>query len=232
MSRQQIPSEFLLGLAEHNLVAIPELGCQVHYQVVEPLLQLCDSARAAGFDLQVASSFRGFERQRLIWNAKAAGQRPVFDNAGQQLDMTVLTDIEKVHAILRWSTLPGASRHHWGTDLDVYDSSAIAADYRVQLTRSECVGSGPFAAFHCWLADLIADGKSCGFYRPYAKDCGGVAPEPWHLSYIPLAQAYAHQRTEALLRQQLEASDIALKPCVLEHLSDLYQRYVLVPEEQ
>ena len=24
-------------------------------------------------------------------------------------------------AILVWSALPGASRHHWGTDLDVFD---------------------------------------------------------------------------------------------------------------
>ncbi len=30
--------------------------------------------------------------------------------------------------------------------------------------------------------------REFGFYRPYAVDRGGVHPEPWHLSYAPLAQ--------------------------------------------
>jgi LAS superfamily LD-carboxypeptidase LdcB len=224
----QLTSETLLGLNDTALTALPDLQCQLHINVVEPLLHLCDSAQAAGFFLRVASSYRSFERQRLIWNAKAKGERPVLDDRGQLLDLAVLTDLQKVHAILRWSALPGASRHHWGTDIDVYDGSAVSADYRLQLTLEECCDGGPFVPFHAWLTDTIAAGNSFGFYRPYALDCGGIAPEPWHLSYAPLADEFARQRTEALLRTQIEATDIALKSTILDHFSALYQRYVLI----
>lgn len=221
--------QVLFGLIETDLVQVPEYQCQLHVDVVAPFLHLCDKAKKAGFCLRVASSFRNFERQRLIWNAKASGLRPVLDDQGNLLDLTRLSDLEKVHAIMRWSALPGASRHHWGTDIDVYDSAAISADYRVQLTVDECCNTGPFAPFHAWLSDTIANGEGEGFYRPYVLDSGGIAPEPWHLSYAPVANRYARQRTERCLRAHLETADIALKTTVLEHFSALYQRYMANP---
>lgn len=220
----------LLGLTETGLVAVADLSCQLHAVVVEPLLCLRESAFQAGFCLQVASSFRSCERQVQIWNAKASGHRPVLDSRGQPLDLGQFTDLQKVEAIMRWSALPGSSRHHWGTDLDIYDGSTLAANYRVQLTHDECCGHGPFAAFHQWLSLTIAAGESFGFYRPYAIDTGGVAPEPWHLSYAPLADKFARQRTEAMLRDHVEALDIALKPTILAHFSELYRRFIQIAE--
>lgn len=225
----QLSPEVLFGLTETDLVQVPEHQCQLHADVVAPFLHLYDKAQQAGFCLRVASSFRNFERQRSIWNAKASGLRAVLDDQGKALDLTRLTDLEKVHAIMRWSALPGASRHHWGTDIDVYDSAAVSADYRVQLTLDECGNAGPFAPFHTWLTGLVATGESEGFYRPYALDCGGIAPEPWHLSYAPTAGHYARQRTERRLRATIETADIALKATVLEHFSALYQRYIAIP---
>jgi len=52
-------------------------------------------------------------RQAEIWNAKAAGLRPVLDANEQPIDTGTLSERELVFAILRWSALPGASRHHW-----------------------------------------------------------------------------------------------------------------------
>jgi LAS superfamily LD-carboxypeptidase LdcB len=217
-------------LDESQLVTVDDLNCHLLPDAATALLQLCEHATNHGFHIKVASSFRSFERQLLIWNAKAAGQRPVMDSEGLPLDMDSLSELEKIEAIMRWSALPGASRHHWGTDLDVYDTSLIDADYRVQLTLGECFGSGPFALFHQWLDASIADGNSFGFYRPYAIDRGGVAPEPWHLSFAPLSQEFAVQHNETLLRQLLEQSDIAFKPTILEHLPALYQRFVQLPK--
>lgn len=221
-------SAILLGLSDEHLVAVPQINCQLHKAVVAPILQLNECAAHAGFCVKVASSFRSFDRQLAIWNAKATGLRPVLNAHGQAIDLTRLSDVEKVHAILRWSALPGASRHHWGTDLDIYDGAAVGDDYRVQLVQEECCDNGPFTAFHQWLTSVINTQNSVGFYRPYSVDRGGVAPEPWHISYAPLADQFAQQRTEAVLRTQLERSDIALKSTVLEHFSALYQRYVLL----
>jgi LAS superfamily LD-carboxypeptidase LdcB len=227
----QIGAQFILGLDESPLAFYASLNCQVHKAVIKPLQQLCERARDAGFELRVASSFRSFARQLTIWNAKATGQRPVLDSTGQQLDLASLDDWQKVQAIMRWSALPGASRHHWGTDMDVYDGAAVSTDYRLQLTAAECEGDGPFTRFHRWLDETIAAENSEGFYRPYGCDRGGVAPEPWHISFAPLAQLYAATQSEATLRQQLERSDIALKATVLAHLPELYQRFIVVPDE-
>lgn len=218
----------LLGLNDSELVEVPELACRVHRAVVAPLLQLQARAAEAGFALRVASSYRSFERQRLIWNAKAQGQRPVLDSAGEPLDISLLSETELVYAILRWSALPGASRHHWGTDLDVYDASCIAPDYPLQLTVAETCGDGPFAAFHAWLSEELQR-PECEFYRPYVEDRGGIAPEPWHLSYAPLALEFARQHSAALLREQLLAADLALKTTVLADLNSIYQRFIAVP---
>jgi LAS superfamily LD-carboxypeptidase LdcB len=190
-------------------------------------LRLRASAVDAGFDRRVASSSRSFERQLLIWNNKASGLRPVLDERGLPLDIARLGELDLVYAILRWSALPGASRHHWGTDLDVYDASRMPPGYQVQLTQAETEGDGFFADFHRWVSVELAAGHY-DFYRPYAKDTGGVAPEPWHLSYAPLAVAYAQALTPALLREQLAQTDIVLKSCILDNLDDIYQRFVCV----
>jgi hypothetical protein len=55
---------------------------------------------------------------------------------------------------------------------------------------------------------------------------GSISPEPWHLSYAPLARLFATQLTEDVLRKKLQATDIALKDSVLKNLSDIYQHYI------
>ena len=47
---------------------------------------LTAQAAEAGFDVQIASAWRGFERQQTIWNGKAAGQRPVLDAQGNPVE--------------------------------------------------------------------------------------------------------------------------------------------------
>ncbi|HSC66383.1 MAG TPA: M15 family metallopeptidase [Cellvibrio sp.] len=217
----------LLGLDENELIEVPALACRVHRQIVDPLLFLQARAASAGFDLAVASSYRSFERQLLIWNNKVRGLRPVLNDKGEAIDINRLTDRDKVFAILRWSALPGASRHHWGSDIDVYDRSAIDANYQLQLTLEETQTGGPFAAFHRWLSDELILGNS-GFFRPYALDKGGIAPEPWHLSYAPLAQEFSRRFTPDILLRQLEQAELELKQVVCDNLDEIYQRFICV----
>ncbi len=196
----------------------------LHARVIDPFRQLQAVAAQRGFDLRVASGFRSFDRQLAIWNAKAEGRRPVLDSAGSPLDMARLNDRDKVFAILRWSALPGTSRHHWGTDMDVWDAGAVAPDYRLQLTVDEYSDGGPFAALSDWLAsDEVA---RLGFVRPYDRDRGGVAPEPWHLSYRPVATGCESRLTPQALAPVLADSDMRLRDAVLGHLDDILSRFV------
>jgi len=184
-------------------------------------------AAESGMELAIASGYRSFERQLSIWNRKVRGQLPVLDPQGQTMEISKLSDIEKVFAILRWSALPGASRHHWGTDCDVYDKAAMPSGYSLQLTQEEA--RGLFAALHGWLDSQIATQRAEGFFRPYDVDRGGIAPEPWHLSYAPLAETCQQAFCIHRLAKILQVADMELKEVVLENLMDIYRRFILLP---
>lgn len=220
----------LTGQSQCHLQAVGDSqALWLHGQVLPYWQVLVERAEQAGFRLAIASAWRGFERQRLIWQGKATGGRPVLDSGGVPLDITTLTDDERLFAILRWSAIPGCSRHHWGTDLDVFDAGAVAPDYRVQLTIDECTGCGPFAALHAWL-DAELQRPSAVFYRPYAEDRGGIAPEPWHLSCWPVAARYDMLLDEGRLIDWIMQQDIALKERIRVHWHDIFHRYVRVTD--
>src|SRR5579871_1839442 len=96
--------------------------CLLHARAGKAASALQKAARAAGLELYVASSFRDFNRQLGIWNGKFNGQRPLLDRAGAVIDRANLYENELIDAILIWSALPGASRHHWGSDFDVMEA--------------------------------------------------------------------------------------------------------------
>jgi LAS superfamily LD-carboxypeptidase LdcB len=218
----------LFGLDDH-LIDWHSLTCGVHRDVVAPFMALQAAAAEQGFELAIASGYRDFERQLAIWNAKARGLRPVLDTAGRPLDIARLDPWDLAQAILRWSALPGASRHHWGTDLDVYDSRAVAADYKVQLLATEVQGDGPFVPLHNWLDQRISNGRAEGFFRPYQADRGGIAPERWHLSYAPLSGGFQLALDKNSLLEIITSQPIELQDTIVSHMDEIYQRFVLVP---
>lgn len=217
----------LTGQEQSHLVPCSD-GHWLQPLAARSLELLQQDAREAGFELAVASSFRSYERQLAIFNAKAGGARPVHDDLGMPVDMRQLPPAEQLHAILRFSALPGTSRHHWGTDLDVFDATAVAADYRVQLSPAEVAPGGVFDSFHCWLDERIGAGDSHGFFRPYGIDRGGVAPERWHLSYAPLSRDCAVPDAGVLLNLWTDTGLLLLED-VVASLEELLDRYMVIP---
>ena len=213
----------LTGRVATHVSDAPVLGARLHTRVVAAANSLREAAAAAGIDLAIVSAFRDFDRQSGIWNGKFRGERPVLDRAGQPLEMAGLDDRARVRAILVWSALPGASRHHWGTDFDVIDRAAVSAGYRPELTVAEFT-TGPFVRLNEWLGANLANH---GFFRPYTTDRGGVHPEPWHLSYAPVSVPALQGMTLQVLREAIERSDLAGRETVLEQLSEIYDRYVV-----
>ena len=221
---------YVTGETEEHLCAAAEverLGVPVHRDVVAPFLRLRDKARDAGFDLRILSGFRSFTQQLSIWNRKATGTLAVLDSSAAPLDVGTLSERQLVFAILRWSALPGASRHHWGTDLDVYDFRAKPAEYEIELVPEEVNAGGMFGPLHAWLDERMAAGEAFGFFRPYDRDRQGVAPERWHVSHAPTAEGCERQFTLSLLRTTVKRADMALRHVVLEHLDEIYERFVV-----
>ncbi|MDO3386111.1 M15 family metallopeptidase [Gilvimarinus sp. SDUM040013] len=213
-----------LGLDDTHLVEFCATA-KVHRDLVQPLSDLYEGLRPFGCKLAVASGFRSFERQLAIFNAKASGERAILDDLGNVIDIRLLSKRETLWAILRFSALPGASRHHWGTDIDVYDKAAVSEGYRLQLVASEYDCHGVFRVLGRALPACL---ENCGFYRPYTQDKNGVAPEPWHLSCSELAEPFAKALTKELLSEQLAQTDILLKSEILNNIDEIYRRFVAV----
>jgi LAS superfamily LD-carboxypeptidase LdcB len=213
----------LTGRARTHIVDAAEPSCALHGHVVAAFTQLRRAAAADGFDLVPLSAFRDFTRQLSIWNRKWSGETPLNDPEGKVLDTARLSAAERIDAILHWSALPGASRHHWGTDLDLIDRRALPPGYRVQLVPAEYAPAGPFAPLAEWLE---ANAPRFGFFRPFRGILSGVQAEPWHFSFAPVAEPARRGLTPAVLRDALESSDLAGKEAVLPRIDELHARYV------
>jgi len=218
-----LDSQQLTGQVASHVRAIPELDTTLHPAAATVALGLREAARSEGMDLAIVSGFRSFERQLSIWNAKYRGERALFDRQGNAFDYASLDDRSRVDAILLWSALPGASRHHWGTDIDVIDRAAVPADYRPQLTIEEFGTGGPFLRLSDWLSLNM---QRFGFFKPYTVDRGGVQPEPWHLSYAPVAVPALEALTIEVLFAAITVSDMEGREQVLARLPELHERYV------
>jgi LAS superfamily LD-carboxypeptidase LdcB len=216
--------EQLTGRTRDHLTEVSDPRCSLHREVIAPYLAMRAAAAADGIDLTAISSFRDFDRQLAIWNAKFRGERPMQDRDGLPMDALALAPAERVDAILWWSALPGASRHHWGTDFDVMDPNMLPPGYRLQLIPAEYQSGGPFERLTRW---LDAHMHAFGFYRPYSTDRGGVRPEPWHLSYAPVAARAQQAFAVDQLQTVLAATDIDGKEQVLESLARNFANYVV-----
>ena len=134
MSFMNMESADLLpyGLGSPELVEFQN-GYFVCKGVRDDLSRLDAHLKENGFRLRLESAYRPFEKQLSIWNRKARGELALLDEFGKPMERPQ-DEEELMYAILTWSALPGASRHHLGTDIDVVDGNACPEGYDVQLT--------------------------------------------------------------------------------------------------
>ncbi len=212
----------LTGLCHSHITWLNEkLG--VHQDMLPAWNALKEAADRDGFSLKIASGFRDFNRQLSIWNRKFSGELSTKDKDNNIVDFTLLNDDQKVDAILLFSALPGTSRHHWGTDIDVYADNLLNDDQKLQLEPWEYETNGPFEQLALW---LHAHSEHHGFFFPYDKYRGGVAAEPWHLSFMPIAQYCLCETDVTCLSQVISEADILGKTAILKKLPNIIEQYV------
>lgn len=222
--------EILTGRIENDLIEYN--GHKINKNILDDFLKLKELAlKEIGSDLTILSSYRSFEKQENIWNQKAFGKRKLFNKIGEELDFNLLTPEEVLQSILYWSAIPGASRHHWGTDIDIYDANMLSKD-KVQLIHSECIEGGVFEKLHKWLDEKINQTNSFGFFRPYNTDKGegSVSVEKWHLSYAPLANLYLENYTIDIFIKNINESQIELKDLIQKKI-EFYYNYITKIDE-
>jgi LAS superfamily LD-carboxypeptidase LdcB len=214
----------LTGRARTHIIDIEQPPCALHFEAVTSFLAMREAARRDGIDLRAASSYRDYDRQIALWNRKWRGERPLYARDGRPLEHARLSEPQLVDAILAWSAIPGGSRHHWGTDVDVVDAAAMPEGYQVQLLPSEYAPDGVFARLTNWLDRHMT---RFGFFRPYGSDRGGAGVEPWHLSYAPIASEAMEALSLSVLRSAIVQGDMLGKEAVLERLPEIYTRFIL-----
>ncbi len=200
----------------------------IHKDVLGPFQKLRKDSIKNGFRIEILSGFRDYDHQKRIWNEKANGTRLLLDDHGHPLDPKKLTDEQKLFAMLRWSAIPGASRHHWGTEIDIYDGSKTESKKDVSLVPNESAPGGLFHPLHCWIHEQICMRSAHDFYLPYTKEVGSVAPELWHLSYAPLSKRLREKYTFELFVTTISIDpELALQKLIIKHARDIYDRFVI-----
>jgi LAS superfamily LD-carboxypeptidase LdcB len=218
-----ITQAHILGKDERLLVDCQN-GFRLLPEVCNAFKQMQIAAAQDNVDIQIVSSYRSFDRQLQIWQNKWSGKATLLDVNEMCLDASTLSEQEKILAILTWSALPGASRHHWGTDLDVYDKKSIEQNHHdFQLVCSE-YDQGPCTLLNNW---LNKHASKFGFTQPYSEYNGGIAREPWHLSFQSSADKMIALQDEHMLLANLKKSDILGLDFIISNMSNIYQRFIL-----
>ncbi|MGR6981866.1 M15 family metallopeptidase [Testudinibacter sp. P27/CKL/0425] len=223
----KLSAEMLTGKSEAHLLPLASPYADHHKLQAEALrafTALQQSAVSAGFDLQPASSFRDFFRQQYIWNGKFCGQRKVHDDLGEPLDLSCMDEWQKCQAILRWSALPGASRHHWGTEIDIYDPTRLPQGQTLQLEPWEYAPQGYFYELSQWLNEQLPHFDFTLPFQPASTL--EIGCEPWHISYQPLAEQCRAQFNPEILLASWQNEEIAGKAILETQLDNIFTRFI------
>ena len=213
----------ITGRTRTHIVQLDAPRFAAHPDVVRAFLRMREAAAVDGIELRPYSSFRGYDAQLRIWTMKFNGQATLYDIDGRPRERAGFDETETIRRILDWSALPGASRHQWGTEIDVVDGAVMPPGYKPKLLPEEVRDGGLFAPLHRWLDERIHE---FGFFRPYARFQGGMYPEPWHLSYAPVSMRAIDDLSVALLARVTAAARMPGKARVLEMLPEIFERHV------
>lgn len=144
-------------------------------EVYESFIAMEKEALKEEVDLKIISGLRNFDYQKGIWNGKWNGT--IFAN-GKNLKKTIPDELQRTKEILKYSAMPGTSRHHWGTEIDLNNTDAFYFDSEKGKKEYD------------W---MVNNASKFGFYQPYNKKDEintrtGYSEEKWHWSYLPISR--------------------------------------------
>lgn len=190
MTQEQTPQisrkDFLLGrfdpLKHPDFVMIDQKyadreGMTMQREAYNAFLKLTEAGERAGYSFCILSATRNFFYQKYLWENKWYGIFPVHGNIDACTSYT--DEVRRAEKIMEFSAMPGTSRHHWGTDIDI---NALENDY---------FESGDGLAWYQWMTQNAA---TYGFCQPYTAGRNhGYQEEKWHWTYLPLSKHYTNE---------------------------------------
>ena len=191
-SQSTVDLEIIIGKSQSNLVGD---SIRLEVNTYKAFKKMEAAAKRDGIHLKIVSAYRGFERQKLIWNNKYEKFTNDFS----------LEPEKAISEIIRFSTVPGTSRHHWGTDIDIIDGNF--PDEENVLVSEKFEKDGLFYKLKNWLDN---NSENFGFYLTYTNDKNrkGFEFEPWHYSYKPVSVKYYRALIKTDLKKIIKSLDI------------------------
>ena len=174
---QEINTEILIGMDDSRIVSDTIL---LEKETYSAFIKMKDAAEKDGIIIKLVSGFRDFYRQQMIWNNK-------YKKFTNEFSLDGPTAIKE---IIRFSTIPGTSRHHWGTEIDIIDKNF--ENEKDLLISKKYEEGGIFNSLKKW---MDKNSKRFGFYIVYDDDSNrpGFEYEPWHYTYKPVSDLYQRE---------------------------------------
>ncbi len=164
-----------------------------------------EEATKDGVVLKIISATRNFESQKSIWENKWNGNTIL---EGGVNATTIKDPSERALKILLYSSMPGTSRHHWGTDIDL--NSLNNSYFKKGKGKRE----------YAWLIKNAHKYGYCQTYSELGKErLTGYQEEKWHWSYTPVSSHLTSLAQSALKDQMIKGflgSETAIEIEVVE----------------
>lgn len=210
------PTAYLLGKfnpsADTTFVEIPsayanKAGMYMNRLAFEAFKKMYEAARKEGLNLKIISATRNFDYQKGIWERKWTGKTLV---GGKNISS--MPADERALMILRYSSMPGTSRHHWGTDIDLND------------LNNSYFEKGEGFKIYQW---MLKNAATYGFCQPYSAKGEarphGYEEEKWHWSYMPISR----ELTDAYKKQVSSDMITGFKGAETAQDIEVIKKYVL-----
>ena len=197
-NQSQVEKNYLLGHFDPStdsrfaqLTSAQALGSALNgflrKETFDAFQKMAAAAKKDGIRLSIISATRNFDSQKKIWENKWNGKTKV-----EERDLTTVSDlIERARIILLYSSMPGTSRHHWGTDIDL---NSLDNSY---------FSSGEGLKTYQWLTFHAIEFGFCQPYTSKASGRTGYEEEKWHWSYLPLSKLFLEE-----YKRQISYGDI------------------------
>jgi LAS superfamily LD-carboxypeptidase LdcB len=191
---QEQNADFILVPAEY---VIDGSKMYLRKETLGAFLQMESAAKKDEMELKITSATRNFIEQKNFWNNQWSGVALVY---GQNLAESIPDGPERFKKILEYTAVPGASRHHWGTDIDL--------NIDVDDTSPASVNSQKDGEKYNWLVQNARLYGFCQTYNPKgsARQYGYNA-EKWHWSYLPLARIFTQEYKNLITDTDIKGFD-------------------------
>lgn len=172
---EEVDSDFLTGrknyYTDENFMEIPAYQAYrkemfLLKDTYHAFAKMYDAAKADGITLKIISASRTFDEQKNVWEDKWKKNATAYPDP-----------VERAQYILQFSAMPGTSRHHWGTEIDL---NSLQNSYFETAAGKK---------IYDWLQTHAHAYGFCQTYNSYTIRGGGYNEEKWHWSFYPISDS-------------------------------------------